>query len=331
MKTLSLNPNRTDLKGRANRAATPAGFTLIELLVVIAIIAILAAILLPALAAAKARALRLQCSSNMRQCALAFPSYVSDNNEMFPAAGWASGSDTAAAYQISWDSYLNRYLGGNLSDYEICPPTGGGGFFFDGDFAGADAAPAVLACPADQFPKVNWVGGTEAWCTLRTYSMVGCGQTQGAAADYQRDPRYGLENLNQAGKLGVGIYWQAPSASAPNWSPLGYPTSVVRDPAGTFMLVENTHGQQIAGNIWTCICIGPQGSGDLFQIDPAAKPQDPTSGTSVNEGQLLYAAQRNRFNYAFHDGHVEALKIEDTVGSGTITTPKGMWSVRAGD
>ena len=62
-----------------------AGFTLIELLVVIAIIAILAAILLPALAKAKAKAQQSSCLNNLKQLQIAWVMYCDDNHDMLPA------------------------------------------------------------------------------------------------------------------------------------------------------------------------------------------------------------------------------------------------------
>jgi len=317
-----------------NKAGQKQGFTLIELLVVIAIIAILAAMLLPALASAKAKAQRIQCMNGMRQCGLGFPIFANDNGDTLPPAGWASGSVTQPGLQISWDNWLNNYIGGNATQQSMQT-----GIFISSDdpatvaeaqLLGLAVGPKVLACPADKFPKALWVGNSVAPVyARRSYSMVSVGPNQGS--DWQVNPANGLPNLKAPGRLGVGIYWQFPALPpAPNWNLLGYKSTVVRDPSGSILLCENTHGQQTDGNIWTCVCYAPRvtaaGQNELCQVDYSAPAQNPNSNSSVNQGALLYKAHRNRFNYLFNDGHVETLRIEQTIGTGTVFVPKGMWT-----
>ncbi len=313
-----MSRNRATGRGWRSLPGAKGGFTLIELLVVIAIIAILAAMLLPALTTAKAKAMRIQCVSQLKQIGVAANVFVADHNDMYPPAGFSSGGGNV---QMGWDTYLHRYLGGTATEADLVLG------ILDADFS-----PKIERCPADRQPKCRWIGNPAIF-GCRTYAMNAVGTSWGS--DYQvntANRSYPLPNI----KHGVGIYWAYDGQGTPDWEARGYKTSVVNDPAGTIFMCEEPTGQQAVGNEWTCISLGPQiadggAMGCLYQIDTEAKPQSPYAQQGVNQGAALYKLHGERFNYLFNDGHLQTLRVEQTIGTGTLRDPRGMWTIYQGD
>jgi prepilin-type N-terminal cleavage/methylation domain-containing protein len=117
-------------------------FTLIELLVVIAIIAILAALLLPALAAAKRKAQRINCVSNLKQDGIAFRLWEGDNQDRYPMA-----------VQTQYNGAKDRiYASGNIA------PSGYGVTNVFTVMSNELSTPKILFCPADSVrsPQTNF-------------------------------------------------------------------------------------------------------------------------------------------------------------------------------
>src|SRR5436190_7130700 len=101
---------------KSRSAVVRFGFTLIELLVVIAIIAILAALLLTALSQAKQKAIRILCTSNLKQWGVAVTVYGNDFGERFPKNATSDGAAGFAWLGRSLNTnFFPQYLYRNLA------------------------------------------------------------------------------------------------------------------------------------------------------------------------------------------------------------------------
>jgi prepilin-type N-terminal cleavage/methylation domain-containing protein len=206
------------------RLPSAAGFTLIELLVVIAIIAILAALLLPALAKAKARAQQAVCLNNLKQWGLAQSMYVDDSNQVFPDTKIADGTAPAPTGYNE-----DQPLFSQLTDFN---------HYGTGNSAWFNALPPYIKSP----PLWQYAAGASEATTVATYNagnnIFHCPTAQSQPVDPQVAAAEGTQAFFQYGMNSKG-YETGGNGITGNTNSLTYKATSVKNPSAFVMFADN--------------------------------------------------------------------------------------------
>ena len=247
------------MKSSESTHATPevsrsTGFTLIELLVVIAIIAILAALLLPALAKAKEKAIRIQCTSNVKQLGLAVHMYAGDGGDSMPAPNWNG------PWTPPWGKgWLYDGTGGSVPNLVVAPYNTNPQLAYQGgqlwDYI---KNMGVYRCPLDKTNATSWKLRDN---KLSTYVM------NGAVCSYGNTTLAGRPHLLSRFRQDAYMMWEPDDQ--PPYSPSTY------NDASSFPNLDEGPSRRHASG---CILLGFTGNAQFYKFSEFQKQQLPHPG-----------------------------------------------------
>jgi prepilin-type N-terminal cleavage/methylation domain-containing protein len=297
----------------------PAGFTLVELLVVITIIGILVALLLPAVNAARGRAMMTQCANNQRNLGLAmlnfestkgnFPGYVQPVKRSDGAYATVAGTGMANSTYGSSSAAGAGERGGSRVSWaaRVLPQLERQDLWdriVDGTFQNDPIRPVeVFVCTSDTDVTVNpdnaglsYVANAGAW----DWSGTGFScDNSGVASDFVGDAK---EN---------GLFHNL----SVNGNNVKTRLAGIRDGASTtLMLGENNHKN--GAYTWLGVSsfqAGEQHFGMVWVVDPNGQERFSQEGSgdpfasNAEEGPFYARPASNHpagvFNVIFADGH----------------------------
>ncbi|NUQ01188.1 MAG: DUF1559 domain-containing protein [Armatimonadetes bacterium] len=294
------------MKRQGNRHA-PAAFTLIELLVVIAIIAILAAILFPVFAKAREKGRQTSCGSNSKQAALAVLQYVSDYDDTFPQHYYYKNGATSANGYVHWTGATGPYA--KSFGLYVCPSDPSKG-----------AAPTNFSTATDN---------------------QGHGRPPGQTPQTDADLDSQAPRLSYAGN--EAVLPRKRRASDPGNV---VPSAMIDTPAEVILFTDATddpgrwNGTSNAGGVAFkshrpangVTVAGAVFDGETFagtSVSPLTAGEAITALAATSATHHIQYTQPDRHqggaNYAFTDGHVKWLKLDQTLNPNQFLWGKRMY------
>ena len=269
-------------------------FTLIELLVVVAIIAILAAMLLPALSAAREKARRTSCMTQLKQMGVALESYASDYKGYFPSWGG-----------VEYDGHSGTVA---APDYPACERG-----LFKEDRLGIVAQAAKFIAAATMGRSIY-----REWEALSMKGGVGCWRSIGVCADDSALPSPdGSSDMMVPVNQGILLH----SGYLTDFRILYCPSTKGAEVAHGGNRVPTAQLQNLSAAIKTGATTGK----GLFYGDYTWVSDRDGSYSSSNDYQLTLRSQYNYRGCAYGSGYLvnttDAAYVERCLPSHLLTLP----------